>query len=477
MKNIITLISALIMTAVSVSAAPSASDLIAASQTGSASVFFQMKSKSGYNLDVDGYSNPKEFDVRRGVPNFVRKCKAGKDVVVGYIGGSITKSDDMYRLQTADYIARMFPKCKMVGVNAGVAGTGSDLAACRLQEHILQYNPDLLFIEFAVNGANANGVEGIIRQTIKANPETDIILVYTLFGEQANDYVKGVLPASVARLEPIAIHYNLPSVHMGMWAGFMIKDGKGIWSGDQAKAKAEGKVVFTRDGVHPLPAGGNYYASAVARAFDKMKSNSAKETLKLIEPLSKSNMERAKTVKPSDLGIDSTWNVVRCEGHKNYDSFKFWFAEIYDATPKSTPLKFKFKGNKIGIFDVGTKDCAAIEIIIDGKKLIATKVRGKSNEVMQFSMFPIDDPRYSFTRFNPLCMNPWLRGQAELLSIPEGVHEVEMRVIEFDRAAKLKMIEDANFKVKESVMKECSHMLDDSYIHYGRVLIEGEIIK
>ncbi len=477
MKRIITLFSALLVATTAVLSAPSATELIAASQSGSESVFFKMRSSSKYNLDVDGYSNPKEYTVRRGVPNFMRKAREGKELVIGYIGGSITKSEEMYRLQSADYIARMFPKCKMVGVNAGVAGTGADLGVCRLEEHVLQYKPDLLFIEFAVNGANEMGVEGIVRQTIKSNPECDIILVYTLFGGQAGDYVKGILPTSVRRLEPVAIHYNLPSVHMGMWAGFLIDEGKMLWSGKPEKAEAEGKILFSKDGVHPLPAGGNFYAAAVARAFNDMKGKAAKESLKLIEPLSPKNMERAKAIKPSDLGIDSSWTVIHCEGHKEYDTFKYWFSDLYDATPESKPLKFKFRGNKIGLFDVGSKDCAALEIIVDGKKLIATKFRGKGGSVLQSELFPISDPRYSFSRFSALCMHPWLRGQSELLSIPEGLHEVEIRVIEVNREAKLKIIEDANFKVRPDVMKRCSHMMDNSVVHYGRVLIEGEIVK
>ncbi len=477
MKLIFSLISALLMTSYSLSAAPTVSELIATSQSGSESIFFEMRSKEKFDVKVDGYSEPKEFTVRRGLPNFMRKCSQGKDVVIGYIGGSITKAEDMYRTQSADYIARMFPKCKMVGINAGVAGTGSDLAACRLEEHMLQYKPDLLFIEFAVNGANAMGVEGIIRQTIKSNPETDIVLVYTLFGEQSQDYVNGKLPASVSRLEPVAIHYNLPSIHMGMWAGFLIKDGKMLWKGDVEKAKAEGKEVFTKDGVHPLRTGGNYYASAVARAFNEMKSKGSKESLKVIEPLSPVHMEMATMVKPSDIGIDSSWKVIHCDGNKDYDTFKYWFADIYDATPKSKPLKFKFKGNKIGLFDIGTKDCGGIEILVDGKKLVATKYRGTGNTVLRSELLPASDPRISFTRFSSACMNPWLRGQYELQPIPDGVHDVEIRVVEFGREEKLQMIENAKFKVRPDIMKKCSSMLDDSVVHFGRILIDGEIIK
>ncbi len=477
MKKIISSLLALLIASSTLFAAPSVSDLIAESQSGSKSVFFKMMNDEPYDIKVDGFSDPKEYNIRRGVPNFMRKCREGKDLVIGYIGGSITKADNMYRNQSADYIARMFPKCKMVGVNAGVAGTGSDLAACRLEEHILQYKPDLLFIEFAVNGANPLGVEGMIRQTIKSNPECDIILVHTIYKGQAADYAKGKIPFSVGKLEPVAVHYNLPSVHMGMWSAFLIEEGKMLWSGDVETAKAEGKILFSKDGVHPLPAGGDHYAAAVARAFDKMKDNAAKEPLKLIAPLNANNMERAKSIKPSDIGIDKSWKVIDCDGHKEYDTFKYWFSELYDATPKSKPLKFKFKGNKIGIFDVGHKNSAALEILVDGKKLIATKLKGNGNTILESDLFPKDDPRYSCSRFSALCMYPWLRGQFDLMSIPEGVHEVEIRVVKMTREERLEMIEKANFKVRDDVMNRYSSMLDESVVHYGRILIEGEIVK
>ena len=43
----------------------------------------------------------------------------------------------------------------MIGLNAVISGTGSDLGAFRVSEQLLKYKPDLIFIEFAVNGAFA----------------------------------------------------------------------------------------------------------------------------------------------------------------------------------------------------------------------------------------------------------------------------------------------------------------------------------
>src|SRR5690606_36001811 len=104
------------------------------------------------------------------------------------IGGSITQGNVCYRPQTAKYLQSMFPDVPLKAINAGVSGTGTDLGACRLQDQLLQYHPDLIFVEFAVNGAYAPGMEGIIRQIWQFDPEIDICLIYTINNGQTKIY-------------------------------------------------------------------------------------------------------------------------------------------------------------------------------------------------------------------------------------------------------------------------------------------------
>ena len=76
----------------------------------------------------------------------------------------------------------------------------------------LQYKPDLIFIEFAVNGGYPDGMEGMIRKIIKENPHTDICLIYTIYTNQATVYQKGDVPQVIKRLADIATYYQLPSI-------------------------------------------------------------------------------------------------------------------------------------------------------------------------------------------------------------------------------------------------------------------------
>jgi len=127
--------------------------LIEASQAGARPVFFNPSDPNTTDISPGTFNNSSECNVRSGLPNFFYKAKHAKRVRIGYIGGSITRAENMYRNQSAKFIQEMFPDVKMKAINAGIAGTGTDLGACRIKEQLLRYHPDLVFIEFDVNGA------------------------------------------------------------------------------------------------------------------------------------------------------------------------------------------------------------------------------------------------------------------------------------------------------------------------------------
>jgi len=89
-------------------------NLIAASQAG-ARCFFILKRLNGRS-----FSNPVEFKGRDGLPPFFRKLKSDKSVTIGYLGGSITRADNQYQVQSAKFIQSLFPEAKITGINAGV---------------------------------------------------------------------------------------------------------------------------------------------------------------------------------------------------------------------------------------------------------------------------------------------------------------------------------------------------------------------
>ena len=274
-------------------------------------------------IQTQNFSDPNEFIIRDGLPNFFNKIRKGQDVTIGYLGGSITRADNQYRMQSAKFIQSRFPSIKVTGINAGVSGTGSDLGACRLHEQLLKYDPDLIFVEFAVNGAYQEGVEGIIRQIRKYNPLIDICLIYTISTGQCKIYAEGNVPENIRNLEKIADYYAIPSVHMGLQASMLEKQGKLIWKSDSTTISSQ--ILFSADGTHPLEAGENLYAEAIARAMLKMENNAQDKNYKLGPPLFADNWEDTVMLDPkSSATFSPGWEIIDPKSVESLYQFSDW---------------------------------------------------------------------------------------------------------------------------------------------------------
>src|SRR5450432_2099345 len=116
---------------------------------------------------------------RGGMANVLARLKSGKETRIAYLGGSITAQDG-WRPKTLAWFQSQYPSARITEINAAIGGTGSDLGVYRLRHDVLQFKPNLLFVEFAVNDSGAppdrihKAMEGIVRQTWQADPNTDI---------------------------------------------------------------------------------------------------------------------------------------------------------------------------------------------------------------------------------------------------------------------------------------------------------------
>src|SRR4051794_27884990 len=89
-----------------------------------------------------------ECSPRAGLPNFFAKLNTkGAEVRIAYLGGSITAQEG-WRPKTLAYFQKAYPEAKVSQVNAAIGGTGSDLGVYRVQHDVLDFKPDLLFVEF-----------------------------------------------------------------------------------------------------------------------------------------------------------------------------------------------------------------------------------------------------------------------------------------------------------------------------------------
>lgn len=144
----------------------------------------------------------------------MRKAAAGEKVTIACIGGSITQgtisngADDAdvgFKTCYADIFhqwwTETFPDTEIEFINAGIGATNSYLGVHRVQEDVLDYNPDLVLVEFSVNDDGVSSAEvsydNLVRRIYEAESSPAVLL---LFMGQAN--------GSTAQDTHVRIGYN-----------------------------------------------------------------------------------------------------------------------------------------------------------------------------------------------------------------------------------------------------------------------------
>jgi len=437
--------------------------LISASQAGALPAVFEVKNSRIPSISPVDFLHESEAIVRNGLPNFFDKLAAHKPVTVGYIGGSITRAKEMYREQSAGFIQSMSPQTQMKFINAGVAGSDTDLGVFRLKEQLLVYRPDLIFIEFAVNGGFMEGMEGMIRQIWENDPGTDICLIYTVTAGQLAKYTGGGMPEGIQALETLAAHYGIPSVHLGLRVLALEQSGKLIAKGDPEVTKD--KIVFSKDGVHPLREGGDLYASVIAGAMLKMQQKRSKVPHTIPAPLLPGNWEDAGMYAPLEIAAFSGgWTRIRPEEQDHLTTFAGWFPYVMKADSPGESFTFKFTGRTIGLFDIGGPEVGQLELKIDGKPVKLHPQEG--TRALQAVSAPHGD---ALNRFNVFCNNRY-RGQYILVDVEPGPHTATF-TISGKKADKARILGPD----QQEDITAFPRKYDQSVIYVGKILVRGII--
>ncbi len=407
-----------------------------------------------------------ECSPRGGLPNFFAKLKAGKDVKIAYLGGSITCQNG-WRVLSKQWFQKNFPKAKVSEIHAAIGGTGSNLGVFRLEHDALQFKPDLLFVEFAVNDSKAaleriiKAMEGIVRQTWKTLPECDICFVYTITARDIKNLNEGKMKRSASVMEKVADHYNIPSIHLGIEVAKLAKEGKLTMKAQKAKMSRvsgdelnqasgmardkDGKIAFSRDGVHPYTDTGHVlYMEAIARSIPAIEKTGKAGQHKLGKPLSPNNWEKA-GIYPLDKAELTGFTKLPADS-----SFVKRFGRRLPGVWKGGPgatVKFKFKGVKVSVYDLVGPDCGYLEVTLDGKKRELRRMDGYCH----------------YHRLATLVVGD---------KLADKVHEVEIKVLgkELDKSKIL-------FKSNLHYLEENPEKFKGTNWYVGGIMIIGELAK
>lgn len=330
--------------------------------------------------------NARECMARNGLPNFFAKAISGQAVKVGYLGGSITAQEG-WRVQSLRWFRDQFPGAKFEEINAAIGGTGSELGVFRMKSDVLDRNPDLLFVEFAVNDAYTpppiltRAMEGIARQTWGLLPGTDICFVYTLTQRDTAAYQAGKLPQSATVMEAVADRYGIPSIAFGVEVSRLEREGKLIMaspdarvervSGEELNVNANtgtGPIIFSKDGVHPyLDTGHALYTQALIRSMNEIRSRGTAGDHSLGAPIDAANWQNARLVVLDDPRLFDG-EVVHLDPKIDPMAAKFFqrLPGMWKLFPGAR-LHFKFKGTKASLYGLFSPDSGNIEVTVDGK--------------------------------------------------------------------------------------------------------------
>lgn len=144
------------------------------------------------------------------------KANSGEAITIAFIGGSITQgavastAESCYAYRVFSWWRDMFPDSNISYINAGVGATTSKFGVARVDEDVLEHQPDIVFVEFSVNDEGTElykeTFEGLIRKILEFPTEPALFMFNNVF------YDNGRNAQSIHNM--IGKYYDLPIVSM-----------------------------------------------------------------------------------------------------------------------------------------------------------------------------------------------------------------------------------------------------------------------
>lgn len=324
-----------------------------------------------------------ELRVRDGLPNVFKKLESKQPVTVVYLGGSITHWEG-WRPKTFAWLQSQYPDVKMTHVDAAVPGTGADFAAARYAEDVRPHHPDLIFIEYRVNnggGVEARAIDGIIRQLWETNPQTDICLVYTVARWMVEDMEDGGRQFFFGKImEDTANHYGIPSIDLAPEVLKRKKAGSLVF---QSPKPIDGKLVFSKDGVHPGDEGHEIYKEVIGRSLISMKGAGTPGPHALPAPMEANHLRDAAFIPISAVQNSGHWAPVDVQVDALYTNNAFRTGKMLRAAIKSNEegasYTVQWTGTRLTLTSIPKSEGMEITASTDGEQPFLLKFKNKNN--------------------------------------------------------------------------------------------------
>ncbi|MDO4583876.1 MAG: SGNH/GDSL hydrolase family protein [Planctomycetia bacterium] len=319
-------------------------------------------------LLLGGILSAEWFAVRDGLPHCQKVFETTGKGTVAFVGGSITEMNG-WRNLVCEELQRRFPNTEWEFIAAGISSTGSTPGAFRLTTDVFQEGKkiDLLFEEAAVNDSTnfrtptemLRGMEGIVRQAKRLNPQVDIVMMHFAEPDKCRDYRAGRTPVVIATHEKVAEHYRIPSINLAKEVTDRIDAGEFSWEKD------------FRD-LHPAPFGHRLYANTISRLFDavwpKNATPASPTTSELPPPLDPFSYFHGHYVSINAAILSEGWQRVEAWKPTLSAGTRRGFVHVpmLECTVPGKVLEFPFEGTAVGIFAIAGPDTGIVEYSVDG---------------------------------------------------------------------------------------------------------------
>lgn len=288
---------------------------------------------------------------------------------VAFIGGSITEMDG-YRPMVCESLRTRFPDTELRFTAAGIASTCSTTGAFRLSDDVLSKGPvDLFFVEFAVNDDQdavharrecIRGMEGIVRQALRHNPNMDIVITYFVNPGMLAQLQAGRTPLSIRAHGDVAAHYSVSTIHLAKQVAEQIRAGEITW-------KQFG-------GTHPKPFGNRICADMIDELLERAWSEPLPDGAPPVphalpaEPLDPLHYGNGRFIDLKQPQIESGWEITTPDWKQLPGSKRSRFTGIpmLCADTPGAELTLKFSGTAVGVYVVAGPDAGILEARVDG---------------------------------------------------------------------------------------------------------------
>lgn len=287
----------------------------------------------------------------------MKRAQAGEKLTLGFLGGSITQGclassrELCYAFRVYEWWRKTFPQAEFEYVNAGIGGTTSQFGAARVDDDLLDFEPDFVIIEFSVNDTSTEHFretyEGVVRRVYGSKKQPAVLIVHNVYYDSgANAQLQH---AKVGR------HYDLPCVSMQ----------SSIFP-EVVAGHIENREI-TEDDLHPNDTGHGLVASVICYFLQKVLDDieQPEDAVLLAKPLTENSYEFSKRYRNDNIS-------PKLEGFFADEAAQDGITDVFKrgwyASEKGSRITFAIEGTGISVQYKRGVACHAptVKVMVDG---------------------------------------------------------------------------------------------------------------